>query len=192
MSVSFEVILQEVTELLNNKLSPYLTYHKTAHTLYVLKKAVAIAEKEKVSEADLNLVKLAALYHDVGFTQSRIEHEMVGCEIARKQLNTYGYSELDIMIICGMIMATKIPQNPQTLLEQIVADADLEYLATKNFDTFGERLFQELKHFNEDLTRAQWDKLQIDFISKHSYHTDYCKRYKAFRKKRNLEKLLKR
>lgn len=189
MSVSFKVILQEVTALLNDSLPSHLTYHRTSHTLYVLDKSIYIAEKEQVSSSDLKLIKLAALYHDIGFTKTHTEHEKASCEIAKRQLKAYGYAEKDIEIICGIIMATKIPQNPQNHLEEIVADADLEYLATNNFTTFGERLFEELKFYYKDMTRNQWNKLQIDFISKHTYHTNYCKRYKSFRKKKNLEAL---
>ena len=92
MRTSFNVILKNVTELLNEKLPKYLTYHNTAHTIYVLKKAIDIAKKEHRSLPELELIKLAALYHDIGFTKTHIEHEKVGCEIAKKQLKDFGYS----------------------------------------------------------------------------------------------------
>lgn len=189
METEFNIILTDVTKLLNEKTPKYLTYHTAEHTLYVLEKAVYIAEKEKVSKADLKLIKLAALYHDIGFIETHIDHEEVGYEIAKKQLKAYGYTKEDINKICGMIMATKIPQKPQNLLEQIVADADLEYLGTNHFETISELLFEELKHFDTNLTREQWTQIQIDFISNHSFHTKYCRTYKSFRKYNNLRKL---
>ena len=189
MKTPFKVILKEVTCFLNENLPKHLTYHNTTHTLYVLDKAIHIAIKEKVNDKELQLIKIAALYHDIGFTVSHIEHELEGCKIARNQLQDYKYSKTDIEIICGMIMATKIPQNPQNHLEQILADADLEYLATSRFEPVSELLYKELKHFNEDLTRGQWIQLQIDFISNHQYHTKYCKHYKSFRKHNNLKTL---
>lgn len=189
MKTKFNVILKDVTQLLNNKLPKHLTYHSTEHTLYVLEKAIYIAEKEKVSKTDLELIKIAALYHDIGFIQSHENHEKVGREIAKKQLKSYGYSNEDINSICGMIMATEIPQKPKTHLEAILADADLEYLATKHFEPVSELLYKELKYFNKDLTRAEWNQIQIDFISNHRYHTTYCKRYKSFRKWNNLKTL---
>jgi uncharacterized protein len=189
MKTDFNTILKDVIQLLNDSIPKYLTYHNTAHTLYVLEKAVHIAEKEKVSKTDLKLIKLAVLYHDIGFITSHIEHEKESCKIARKQLKDYGYSKEDIEIICGIIMATKIPQKPDNLLEQIVADADLEYLATKHFEPIGELLYKELKHFNSDLSKTQWLYIQIDFLSKHVYHTLYCRRYKSFRKLKNLKRL---
>lgn len=190
MKTKFDTIYRDVVKQLNEQLPVHLTYHDTAHTLYVLEKAIDIAKKEKVKGHELELVKVAALYHDIGFVKSEKEHEKVGCEIAKQQLNDYGFTEAEIDTICGMIRATKIPQQPQNLLEQIIADADLEYLSTSKFETVSELLYEELKHYNKDLTRDEWNAIQIDFIKKHKFHTSYCKHYKSFRKHKNLERLM--
>ena len=186
MKVGFNIIFTDVVLFLKENLPEYLTYHNTEHTLYVLDKAIHIANKEKVKNKDLELLKVAALFHDIGFTKTHIEHEKEGCRIAKKQLKNYGYSNEDIKKVCGMIMATKIPQQPQNLLEQIIADADLEYLATSKFWIIGDSLFNELRYNNTVLTKPEWDNIQIDFIKKHKYHTSYCKQYKTFRKNKNL------
>jgi len=191
MSANFNSIFKDVTKLLNEKLPVYLTYHNTAHTLYVLKKAIHIAEKEKVSQADLKLIKIAALYHDIGFTVTPKEHEKESCKIAKKQLKKYQYSDNDIDIICGMIMATKIPQNPQNLLEQVLADADLEYLATSQFSLKANNLYKELRYFNPKLSINEWNSIQLKFINNHQYHTKYSKHYKTFRKLNNVVQLKK-
>jgi uncharacterized protein len=112
------------------------------------------------------------------------------CQLAKKELPQFNFSNKEINSICGMIMATKIPQQPHNILEKILADADLEYLSTKYFYPVSDKLFSELKHFNSKLTEEKWNDIQINFIGNHSYHTNYCKRYKEFRKKRNLKVLL--
>jgi len=189
MAEKFDTIFNYVTALLAKELPKYLTYHNLNHTLYVIDKAEYIALKEKVPQKDVLLIKIAALYHDVGFIKTRDGHELESCRIARKQLRSFGYKAEDIEVICNTIMATKIPQRPTSHLGQILADADLEYLATNKFSPISELLYKELKHFNNDLTRSQWNQMQIHFISKHNYHTKYCQRYKSFRKDRNLQKL---
>ena len=191
MPVSFNTILKDVTSLLNKELPKYLSYHNTAHTLYVLDRAIHIAKKENVASKDLKLIKLAALYHDIGFINTNIDHEKEGCKIAKKQLLDYGYSKDDIAIICGMIMATKIPQDPKNLLEEIIADADLEYLATSNYQQIAHNLFLELQQYNPRLTTQKWKTIQLKFIDNHHYHTTYCKHYKTFRKQNNVKQLKK-
>ncbi len=189
MPSKFDKIYTEVVGILNTKISEDLSYHSTAHTLYVLDKAMYIAEKTGVTKKELFLIKLAALYHDIGFINGIENHEKESCKIAKRSLKKFGISKTDIDKILGMIMATQIPQSPKTMLEKIVADADLEYLGTKNFKAFADLLFKEKKFQDKKLTRSAWNKIQKDFILSHHYHTAYCKRYKAFRKMRNLEML---
>ncbi|MFD2823683.1 HD domain-containing protein [Lacinutrix iliipiscaria] len=190
MDLDFKILYNKITETLKQQLPSHLTYHDINHTLYVLDRAIYIANKEKISEHELKLIKVAALFHDIGFIKSHIDHEKKSTEYARHKLSNYNFSKADIDRICGMIMATKIPQTPKNLLEKIIADADLEYLSTNSFKVNGDRLYKELKHYNNKLTRKEWNKIQIQFLKAHSYHTKYCKQYKEFRKNKNLDILI--
>jgi uncharacterized protein len=89
-----------------------------------------------------------------------------------------------------MIMATRIPQKPKTILEKILADADLEYLGTSKFEEFGNDLYKERIHLDPQLTFEAWNKVQVDFISQHQYHTRYCQKYREPVKQENLRILL--
>ncbi|HSI77176.1 MAG TPA: HD domain-containing protein [Lunatimonas sp.] len=172
-----------------NNLPAYLTYHNAAHTRYVLDKATHIAKEEKVEGDQLELVQIAALYHDSGFLNGMVDHENEGCEIVKAELPLHGFNAFQIQEICQMIVATKIPQRPQNLLGRIVADADLEYLGTDLFDLGSQRLFDELRHFNSELTRMEWLKIQIGFLESHRYHTDYCRKFRQPKKLEHLSKL---
>jgi uncharacterized protein len=185
----FKLIYNDILKTLESKLPPYLTYHNIEHTKYVIEKAEYIAKKEKVDKADLFLIKISALFHDIGFIDGPDEHEENGCQYAKSLLPAYNLNTDQIKIICNLILATKIPQKPKTKLENILADADLEYLSTSSFEKTAGQLFKELKYFYPELTPQKWDTIQIDFISNHNYHTKYCRHYKEFRKERNLQKL---
>jgi uncharacterized protein len=189
MRERFEKIYEDVIGKLTNMLPSYLTYHSVAHTQYVLKMAEYLARREGFSDGDIFLVKIAALYHDLGFIDGMKNHEEKSCKMAKDELKDYHFSEEDILKICGMIMATKIPQKPQNLLEKVLADADLEYLSTQNFEKVSEMLLNELRHYNPELTREQWHVIQIKFMENHSYHTDFCKKYKESFKQQHILKL---
>lgn len=191
MRMKYSEIYRHVIDRLDSELPEFLTYHSVAHTKYVVDRSEYIARKEGLSEEDIFKIKVAAVYHDVGFVKSNLEHEIIGCNIARKELPSFGFNENEIEEICGMIMATRIPQRPHNIREMVLADADLEYLSTKNFKAVGDRLYQELLHYNPNLSRQDWNEIQISFMDRHHYHTPYCRHYKEFRKRRNLE-LLKR
>jgi uncharacterized protein len=156
---------------LKTKLSPNLTYHGVHHTLDVLAVTRALCATERVGRRDTLLLKTAALFHDAGFTRSVREHERHGCEIARTFLPQFGYQNADIETICGMIMATKVPQAPQTRLEAILCDADLDYLGRKDFYPIGQTLFEELKSLGVLTTEQAWNRLQINFLTAHRFCT---------------------
>ena len=187
----FEDIQRRVFQEILEKLPAHLSYHNANHTQYVLEKAVFLASKCQVNDSDLALLKLAALFHDTGFIEGAKNHEERSCEIAKSYL-TEDYSESALSKIFGMIMATKIPQNPQNGLEKILADADLEYLGTDLFEQIGESLYEELKHSIPDFSQQAWDELQLAFMEKHHFHTDYCRQNREPKKQENLLTVKKR
>lgn len=187
----FEEIKNRIYEDILEKLPSHLTYHNLDHTAYVLEKAIFLANQSKVGAADLELLKLAALFHDTGFIDNPKDHEEKGCKIAESYLADE-YSREDLAKIHGMIMATKIPQSPTNHLENILADADLEYLGTELFEQIGLSLYEELKHFNPNFTEQAWDELQLVFMQKHHYHTEYCRQNREPKKQENLLKVKKR
>ncbi|MBR9918968.1 HD domain-containing protein [bacterium] len=186
---NFQALEKEVYGIMEKELPKHLTYHSIDHTKHVVRRSEYIARAEGCSEAEIRLLKTAALFHDIGFIHTYRDHEEKGCEIVREELPSKGYSNEQIDTICGMIMATKIPQNPQNNLEKIIADADLEYLGTDDFEEIGDLLFKELRHFNPELSRDDWNEIQIKFLKAHHYHTEFCRENRQGRKLENLDSL---
>lgn len=180
---------QIITDKLRQELSPKLYYHSVDHTKRVVKNVAVFGTYHDISPKDMKLLKIAALFHDSGFIYTIENHEEASCEIAREFLLKFNMTENDILKVCGMIMATKIPQTPINLLEKIIADADLEYLGTDDFEKIGGYLFQELKEINPNLTFAKWNEIQINFIEKHLYFTEYGQKYLSRTKKKHLMEL---
>ncbi len=156
---------------LQQELPDYLSYHSLAHTRDVYQAADHLTRTEGLSEEARKLVLTAALYHDCGFMVAAKNHEMIGCEIARQSLPQFGYSASQIDQICNLILATRIPQSPQNLMEEILADADLDYLGREDFWAISDLLFQELKLNNAALTSIEWNRLQVKFFEQHHYFT---------------------
>jgi uncharacterized protein len=189
MSIYHE-LYDDVFKILRTQLPSYLTYHTPEHTLYVLEKAEFISGKENVAGHELLLIRIACLFHDIGFIVQNHHHEEKGCEICTEKLRQYDFSQEDIRKICGMIMATKIPQMPQTLSERIVADADLEYLGTDLFYPVSQNLYREFLHYDPQLDLQRFNEIQINFIRKHKYHTEYCRTHREEKKQQHLQELL--
>ena len=161
-----------ILDKLENQLAPDLTYHGLHHTLDVLRVTEELCDLENIDGYNTLLLKTAALYHDSGFVINNINHEELGCKIVRKFLPEFGYSDRDIEKICGMIMATKIPQSPKNIMEQILCDADLDYLGREDFFEIGDSLYQEFLAYNVVDNFEDWNRIQVKFLSNHQFFTD--------------------
>ncbi|MBX2907837.1 MAG: phosphohydrolase [Taibaiella sp.] len=170
--MEFEKVKKFILAKLRKELPRSLTYHSLGHIKDVYKAAQKLAKLEGVSGEELTLLLTAVLFHDSGFLIQQKEHERVGCDIAWKYLPEYGYSEKQIEVICGMIMATRIPQTPHNKLEQIICDADLDYLGRDDFFAIGNTLYDELCMYGLIQTENDWNKLQVRFLEGHHYFTD--------------------
>ena len=179
----FKSIKRPILTRLEKELNPLLGYHNLAHTLDVIKSAELIAAEEGIRDThDLLLLKTAAAFHDSGFLFVYRNHEEKSCEIAMDELKDR-FCEEDLKTICGMIMATKIPQTPHTLLEQVICDADLDYLGRNDFEPISRNLYREFLSFKIIPEDVIWDHIQIKFFESHQYFT------KTALKKRNKVKM---
>lgn len=190
--MGFDKAKETIVHHLEQNLPSDLFYHGIHHTFDVFDAALVIAENEKIDSADdLTLLKTAALFHDSGFTIDASKHEECGCDLAREILPACDYTNSQIDQICGMIMATKIPQQPLNLLERIICDADLDYLGRDDFFKIGDTLYQELKAFDKIKDVTQWNQLQISFLSNHQYHTEFSRGNREIKKQENLQAVTK-
>ena len=176
---------------LKKELPASLYYHGPHHTLDVMHAAMQIAEAEKITENEKKLLRIAAAYHDAGFIYLYNGHEEKGCEMANETLPGFGFSNEQLSIICGMIMATKIPQQPKALLEKIIADADLDYLGREDVYPIAKTLFEELKTHSGLANEKEWTDIQISFLKNHHYHTEFSLLHREPAKRLYLNQLQK-
>jgi TolB-like protein/HD superfamily phosphodiesterase/Tfp pilus assembly protein PilF len=188
MPQNFDAAERHIVALLSKEM-PNLQYHNVRHIYDVLDAALVIAEAEKLTTDEIKLLRLAALFHDAGFVRSSANHEERGAEMAREILPLYGLIEDQVDIICGMIMATRIPQSPSNKLEKVLCDADLDYLGRDDFYEIGSRLFEELSAQRIVETEREWNLVQKTFLDSHRYHTNYSKTNREGFKNQRLQEI---
>lgn len=184
--MDLQTVHNTIIRKLKDELPLHLSYHSVSHVQDVIAAAIEIAQQEGVTGDDLILLRTAALFHDTGFLFGSKDHEERSCAIAQEHLPEHGYDQAQIDVIKGMIMATKIPQRPQNHLEQILADADLDYLGRDDFFTIGDKLYDELSMFGIINNERDWNLLQERFLESHSYHTRTAIRTRNAKKQENL------
>ena len=174
---------------LRKELSLQLYYHNADHALDVYEAAKRIGEAEGITGYELKLLLTAAYYHDSGFLIKAKGHEEESCRIAREALPGYGYTADEIDRICGMIMATRLPQSPTNHLEEILADADLDNLGRDDFFDISHKLFLENSFSGKVGNEAEWNRQQISFIEKHQYFTKSAINLRQAKKDANLGRI---
>ncbi len=190
--IDIQHVRKEAFDLLTNHLSEKLTYHSKGHTKDVVKQALHIANCEGICDAqDLLILETAALFHDTGFTRVYKGHEAESCRIALQKLPESGASNAEIERIQEVIMATKIPQSPRNILEKILCDADLDYLGRHDYQQVAALLEQEWLTYNLLNTDNHFNDIQIHFLERHQYFTDYSIHHREPVKRLHLENLRK-
>jgi uncharacterized protein len=173
---------------LERELPAALTYHSLAHTRDdVAPATLRLAAIAGVSGEQRMLLHTAAYYHDIGFVIQRVDHEAIGAQVAAETLPSFGYTAPQIELIHGMIMATKLPQSPRTLLEQLMADADLDALGRTDFMARNQALRNELTAYGAHWEDLDWYREQLCFLGSHQYWTDAARQVRGAQKQRNLD-----
>ncbi|MEO6230709.1 MAG: HD domain-containing protein [Ferruginibacter sp.] len=184
-----EEIRSNILLKLEKNLAKDLYYHCLEHTIDVAMQAKRIAIEEGITDKEsLFLLEIACLYHDSGFLNTYKDHEVESGTIARKDLGSYDDISPDqVQIICGIIMATKIPHTPISNLEQVICDADLDYLGRDDFGPISNNLYRELKAKNFVANENEWNLIQVKFFKQHHYFTATNKNLRAAIKQQHLE-----
>ncbi|MGB0932646.1 MAG: adenylate/guanylate cyclase domain-containing protein [Lishizhenia sp.] len=180
---------REIMSLLRQKLSPTLYYHSLQHTKDVTRQVERIAIQEGITNKDLFLLKSAASYHDAGFIEQYEKNEPIGARMAKEALGEFGYTEKDIERIEALIFATTVPHDPKNKLEEIICDADLDYLGREDFHEISDKLRLELRKHNKIKSDRAWDEQQVKFFKMHRYFTKTALDTRQAKKEKHLKEI---
>lgn len=193
MEVESELLLKSqkfVEAFLKENLTKGIYYHDLEHTQEVVKASIEIGAASNLSAEEMETVLIAAWFHDTGYYKGMENHEAASKEVAEDFLRKEGVDEQKIADVTGCILATEIPQHPKNIMEEVLCDADLYHISTKEFFKKSELLRKEFSLvFPTEIQLDEWFKNSIKFLKKHSFFTDYAKDNLLSAKKENLKKL---
>jgi predicted metal-dependent HD superfamily phosphohydrolase len=186
----FERAKRHALGRLEAELAPDLYYHNAHHTRDgVIPAAIRYARLNGVNHDDVCLLAVAAAFHDVGFIYRLEGHEIAGARVAAQTLPDYGFSSGQIETVMAMILATRLPQRPYNLLEEILADSDLDVLGRDDYFARNELLRREMAAYGRTLTDEEWRLEQLDFLRSHVYFTATARKLRQPGKERNIAKI---
>jgi predicted metal-dependent HD superfamily phosphohydrolase len=166
-----------INDLMREKLSAKLIYHNFAHTADVVEYSRKIGKKSGLNDDEMEIVTLAAWFHDIGYIDTYKGHEDRGIEILTEFLNKNNYPKEKTDKVIGCIEATKMPQSPKSLAEEVVCDADLIHLGKEDFFDYSDLLKSEWENLEiKKVDDAEWHKISVELLSSHKYFTAYARK----------------
>jgi len=192
---SLSTVLQEtetfISEFFEQHFEPKYVFHNLEHTVQTVAAARTIGEGCQLGVHDMALLELATWFHDTGYATGPEGHEERSCDHADRFLRGKIADE-ELERVFGMIRATKVPQAPQNLLEEIISDADLSHLGMETYWDRTGKLRQEFILTREMVMSEQaWIEFELDFMLRHEYHTVVAREMFNKRKAKHIKRLLK-
>lgn len=179
-----------VTKLFADELNLQLRFHSAYHTGNVVIASQEIGLNAGLSQEELDLVGIAAWFHDTGYTKGYAGHELLSIAIAKNFLieNSLNAERIEAVISC--ILATTFPQQPKNKMDMVLCDADFYHFSQANYPKFAAALRREWENcLNLHYTDEQWNGLNLAMLTKHEYFTTYGKTVLQPKKQKNIDHL---
>lgn len=180
-----------IADFFAKNVSQEYVFHDLEHTIQTVAAAKTIGEGFRLEDRSMLSLLLATWFHDTGYSQGAEGHEDRSCANATQFLQgKIPQDQLDEVI--AAIRATRVPQTPDSLIGQIIGDADLSHLGMKIYWDRTSKLRQELNTTRKRLMSDQeWVDFELDFMLKHEYHTTVAQELFNKRKAKHIQQLLK-
>jgi predicted metal-dependent HD superfamily phosphohydrolase len=183
---------QYVKTFFEENISPDYVFHNFAHVQAVADSVLEIGKGYELPERDLTILQLAAWFHDLGYDKGPANHEQRSVQYAEQFLQEHNFPAGDIEVVRNCIFATKVPQHPENLLEEIVCDADMSHLGKESYWDRCGRIRQELLVTQQMIMSEQeWVDFEINFMQQHRYHTPIATELYDERKQKHIRQLYK-
>lgn len=173
MANRLDILRQSVFEKLRNELDDVYAYHSLEHTEAMLAAVPSYTRNQDISNEEKELLIIAILFHDLGFIEGSVDHERRGAQMAKEAMKELDYSEHEIDIVARLLMATKVPQRPQSTAERIICDLDLDYLGLPEYEERSELLYKEWLALGIVKSKEEWEKRELAFLENHRFHSEF-------------------
>ncbi|MEJ7830396.1 MAG: Pycsar system effector family protein [Segetibacter sp.] len=191
--MNYELLIKEtetfITKYMRKRDNPELLFHNLPQTEHVLTVINQLAKNYALKEEDVFIVEAAGWFLYVGYYKEVRHPDEASAKLAEEFFKDAGVETETIELIKKCIFSATNTAAPDTLLGQIMYDANSAYIGTDNFfrDNKLKRKESEMV-YGRRINKNEWNSNTIQMLESHEFSTDYMSRLDA-KKKKNLEKL---
>ena len=182
--------LASLSGRLKRELDTKLVYHCYFHTIDVIDQAITLGSNAQLCERDLEIITVAALFHDAGFLKQHHDNEPIGAAMAESAMRVVGdYSKSEIALVSQMILDTKLithqcAQLSNTRLSPYLLDADLSNLGRPIFWRQTEAVATEI-----GINFDKFMPVTRDLMERHNWQSDSARKLYGEQKEKNVKEL---
>ncbi len=188
-------LIKNAKKFVNRILTPLENhyYHSYEHAIDVMQRAVYLSEKEWLSCEEIEIMALAGLFHDTGFSVQYDKNEQIWAKIAENYLKSIDYNPKKIKIIKRIILATDPNyKKPKDIYEKIIKDSDMDNLWRDDFRKRANNLKEEIETVKKiKIKDPEWNHSLVELLLENNFNTDSQKKERLRKKEENTKKILK-
>lgn len=185
-------VIEQIFSVMSRNLAPTLHYHAIQHSRDVFEETILFALHDGVERRKIELLGIAAAYHDAGYMEQYADNEPIGAAMAARAMKKQGgYSQSEINEVGQMILSTQLKVTPTgagrvelTPLAGYLMDADLASFGRDDFFEKCQQLIDETGAQPEALYQQSWR-----LISNHIWHTKAARELREAKRLQNLKEL---
>jgi predicted metal-dependent HD superfamily phosphohydrolase len=171
-----EKTASHVAALLRSSLPEWAVYHGLPHTIETVNICASLAADAHLTGNDLEVLLVAAWFHDTGYIEGPEGHEQRSVDRAREFMIDNGCSSGMIEEVASAIFSTKLPQTPRSEVEEILCDADVSHAGREDFFEKSVQLREEMEgRLGRVYTDGEWFRFNLAFLESHPFHTGQAK-----------------
>lgn len=180
-----------VVSLMADNLSDSYCYHNFRHTEEVVQRVCFLCDKENIDLRNRHLIEIAAWFHDTGFINDYLQHEIESAKIVREFLKEQSVENEDIEFVVDCIMATELHSEKKNIYCKILSDADCFHFGLPQFIARSICLKHEWEAVrNVNLTLKQALAGSIMFLEQHEFYTQFGLTVLEQGKQKNLKYMI--
>ena len=168
---------------------PKLPYHNSGHAFEVWKLVHDYGIKAGIPYQDRLSLEIAALFHDIIVVPGKTDNEENSADLADSYLNRNKFHHYIPDNVRGLILATKVPTSPKSLLEKIICDSDVDNFGRDDFFEKGEKVRQEIEMTGKTFNDIDWYKTSLSLLQNHQYYTSLAREKRDAGKMENIREL---
>jgi predicted metal-dependent HD superfamily phosphohydrolase len=176
-----------IKEFYDAEFSGDFTFHNYNRAVTIVRNCDALGIQMNLDKEDVRILHIAAWFLETGYCKDYNNYQIASVALANNYLKEKLVDDEIIRAIEDIILSTRIPQQPVTLMAQVLCDASMYHLAEKKFLSSIENLRIEYRGVcKKEYTDKDWLAENINTINHHFYFTSAAK--EMFEKKKQKQK----